>query len=128
MLQIVFNEISAAEISALDTLEQLELLEEFKVSKEDLEKLNAERFGKIERDGLVLYRFRAEDYAQAATLMEQVLTTSPSHMEARYYLGRAYVRLGRTEEGKQQLAIHRQMLQAKRIEPVERQIEPDEPE
>jgi hypothetical protein len=62
VLQIVFNEISAAEISALDTLEQLELLEEFKVGQEDLEKLNGERFGKIERDGLVLYRFRAKEY------------------------------------------------------------------
>jgi mRNA-degrading endonuclease RelE of RelBE toxin-antitoxin system len=62
VLQIVFNEISAAEISALDTLEQLDLLEEFKVSQEDLENLSGERFGKIERDGLTLYRFRAKDY------------------------------------------------------------------
>ncbi|MFZ9937720.1 MAG: hypothetical protein ACO3JG_11795 [Luteolibacter sp.] len=62
MLQIVFNEISAAELSALDTLEQLELLEEFKVTRDDLQKLNGERFGRIERDGLVLYRFRAQEY------------------------------------------------------------------
>ncbi|HSP41889.1 MAG TPA: hypothetical protein VLO11_03360 [Luteolibacter sp.] len=62
MLQIVFNEISAAELSALDTLEQLELLEEFKVTRDDLQKLNGERFGRIERDGLVLYRFRADEY------------------------------------------------------------------
>lgn len=62
VFQIVFNEISAAEISALGTLEQLELLEEFKVSKADLENLNGDRFGKIDRDGRVLYRFRAKDY------------------------------------------------------------------
>lgn len=62
MFQIVFNEISAAEISSLGTLEQLELLEEFKVGKEDLANLNGDRFGKIERDGRVLYRFRAKDY------------------------------------------------------------------
>lgn len=62
MFQIVFNEISAAEISALGTLEQLELLEEFKVGKADLENLCGERFGKIDRDGLLLYRFRAKDY------------------------------------------------------------------
>ena len=62
MLQIVFNEISAAELSALGTLEQLELLEEFKVTRDDLQKLNGERFGRIERDGLVLYRFRAQEY------------------------------------------------------------------
>ena len=62
MFQIVFNEISAAELSALDTLEQLELLEEFKVGEEDLAKLNGDRFGKIDRDGRVLYRFRTKDY------------------------------------------------------------------
>jgi mRNA-degrading endonuclease RelE of RelBE toxin-antitoxin system len=62
VLQIVFNEISAAELSGLGTLEQLELLEEFRVSRDDLENLNGERFGKIERDGRVLYRFRAKDY------------------------------------------------------------------
>ncbi len=62
MFQIVFNEISAAELSALDTLEQLELMEEFKVGKEDLNHLDGERFGKIERDGKVLYRYRAKDY------------------------------------------------------------------
>lgn len=62
MLQIVFNEISAAELSQLDTLEQLELLDEFKVSEKDLEELDDERFGRIERDGKTLYRFRAEDY------------------------------------------------------------------
>jgi mRNA-degrading endonuclease RelE of RelBE toxin-antitoxin system len=62
VFQIVFNEISAAEISALGTLDQLELLEEFRVGKEDLENLNGDRFGKIDRDGRVLYRFRAKDY------------------------------------------------------------------
>ncbi|MDX1680845.1 MAG: hypothetical protein R3242_08955 [Akkermansiaceae bacterium] len=62
MFQIVFNEISAAELSSLDTLEQLELLDEFKVGKDDLENLEGERFGKIERDGTVLYRFRANEY------------------------------------------------------------------
>jgi hypothetical protein len=62
MFQIVFNEISAAEISALGTLEQLELLDEFKVGKEDLDSLSGDRFGKIDRDGRILYRFRAKDY------------------------------------------------------------------
>ena len=62
MFQIVFNEISAAELSSLDTLEQLELLDEFKVGKNELENLGGDRFGKIERDGTVLYRFRAKEY------------------------------------------------------------------
>ena len=62
MFQIVFNEISAAELSRLGTLEQLELLEEFQVGEADLENLSGERFGKIERAGTVLYRFRAKEY------------------------------------------------------------------
>ncbi len=62
MFQIVFNEISAAEISALGTLEQLELLEEFRVTEQDLNGLGSDRFGRIERDGHVFHRFRAKDY------------------------------------------------------------------
>ena len=62
VFQIVFNEISAAEISSLGTLEQLDLLDEFKVSEKDLEALPGGRFGKIERDGKVLFRFRAKDH------------------------------------------------------------------
>ncbi|MDG1070867.1 MAG: hypothetical protein P8P32_04605 [Akkermansiaceae bacterium] len=62
MLQIVFNEISAAEISQLGTLEQLELLDEFKVTEDDLEHLDDQRFGKIERNGKTLYRFRTLDW------------------------------------------------------------------
>jgi mRNA-degrading endonuclease RelE of RelBE toxin-antitoxin system len=62
VLQIVFNEISAAEISKLGTLEQLELIDEFKVSEQDMDKLGDDRFGRIERDGKQLYRFRAQDY------------------------------------------------------------------
>lgn len=66
MLQIVFNEISAAEISRLDTLAQLELLDAFKVTESDLSDLEGEEsgksFGKITRDGKTLYRFRTDDY------------------------------------------------------------------
>lgn len=62
MLQIVFNEISAAEISRLGTLEQLELLDAFKVTEADLAELDGDRFGKMERDGKTLYRFRTDDY------------------------------------------------------------------
>lgn len=65
VFQIVFNEISAAEISELPVLEQLDLLSKFKVSPEDLESLNANkhgsRFGKLEREGSTLYRFRANE-------------------------------------------------------------------
>lgn len=66
---MIFNEISAAEMSAMDTREQLALLMEFKVEPEDLENLDAlkddqaSRFGKlVQRDGKTLYRYRADDY------------------------------------------------------------------
>lgn len=61
MLQIVFNEISANELSQLDTLSQLDLLDRFKVTEETLENIDGETFGKIERDGKTLYRCRAGD-------------------------------------------------------------------
>ncbi|MEM7010661.1 MAG: hypothetical protein AAF585_04175 [Verrucomicrobiota bacterium] len=61
MSQIIFNKISAAEISALPTMEQLELLNEFKVTPEDLKDPDEERFGSIQRDGATLYRFRCKD-------------------------------------------------------------------
>ena len=63
MFQIVFNELSAAEMSALPTDLQLDLLAEFQVIPEDLEEnLDTERFGTIERDGKKLFRYRASDY------------------------------------------------------------------
>jgi len=66
VLQIVFNEISAAEISRLETLEQLELLDAFKVTEADLvdiDDVQSEKsFGKMIRDGKTLYRFRTDDY------------------------------------------------------------------
>ena len=61
MFQIVFNEISAAEISRLDTLAQLKLLAEFKVNLEDLRDPDGVRFGRMDREGKVLYRYRARD-------------------------------------------------------------------
>lgn len=61
MFQIVFNEISAAEISRLDTLSQLELLAEFQVVPEDLAEADGDRFGRMEKHGEVLYRYRARD-------------------------------------------------------------------
>ena len=65
MLQIIFNEISAAEISSLSTIDQLELLNQFKVSHEDLEQAGDENaFGTIDRDGgtFKLYRYKSKDY------------------------------------------------------------------
>ncbi len=46
----------------MGTLEQLELLEEFRVTEKDLNGSGGDHFGIIERDGHVLHRFRAKDY------------------------------------------------------------------
>ncbi|MFL6584524.1 MAG: hypothetical protein ACJ8KU_08395 [Chthoniobacterales bacterium] len=62
MFQIVFNELSAAEMSALPKSLQLQLLAEFQVLPEELDNLDQSKFGVIERDGKKLYRYRAKDY------------------------------------------------------------------
>ncbi len=66
-------------------------------------------------------RFRAEDYEAAARLMEQMLAANGGHVEARYYLGMSYRRLGRIDEAREQLEIHRRMTRAVRKDtPVEK--------
>jgi hypothetical protein len=62
MFQIVFNDISAAEMAALPVEFQLDLLSNFEVLPEDLEAGDAEKYGFIERDGKRLLRYRAKDY------------------------------------------------------------------
>jgi mRNA-degrading endonuclease RelE of RelBE toxin-antitoxin system len=62
MFQIIFNELSAAEMSALPKKLQLDLLAEFQILPEDMDRLDAKRFGVIEREGKKLYRYRAKDY------------------------------------------------------------------
>jgi mRNA-degrading endonuclease RelE of RelBE toxin-antitoxin system len=62
MYQIVFNEISAAEMARIPKLLQLELLAEFQFLPDDLNSLDSKAFGIIEREGKRLYRYRANDY------------------------------------------------------------------
>lgn len=62
MFQIIFNELSAAEMSALPKSLQLELLAEFQIMPEDMDKLDSQKFGVIEREGKKLHRYRAKDY------------------------------------------------------------------
>jgi hypothetical protein len=63
MLQIVFNQLSAAEMAALPKELQLDLLAEFELMPQDLEKLDDDdRFGMIEREGKRLHRYRAKEY------------------------------------------------------------------
>lgn len=63
MQQIAFNDLSAAEISAIPTMEQLKLFFAFKVDEEMLRNPAADsEYGVIERDGKRIYRFRSENY------------------------------------------------------------------
>lgn len=62
MFQIIFNEISAAEMAAIPKLTQLDLLAEFQLLPENLDKLDKTRFTTVKRDGKTFYRYRATDY------------------------------------------------------------------
>jgi mRNA-degrading endonuclease RelE of RelBE toxin-antitoxin system len=62
MFQVVFNKLSAAEMAALPKELQLELLAEFQFLPQDLDKLDAEHFGRVKRDGKALHRYRSKDY------------------------------------------------------------------
>ncbi|MEA3205642.1 MAG: hypothetical protein QOG92_1321, partial [Verrucomicrobiota bacterium] len=62
MYQIVFNEISAAEMARIPKELQLELLAEFQFLPDDLDSLDSKAFGVIEREGKRLYRYRTNDY------------------------------------------------------------------
>lgn len=74
MQQIAFNDISAAEISAIPTMEQLKLFFAFKVDEEMLRNPAADsEYGVIERDGKRIYRFRSEDYRIYFTIEDGVV-------------------------------------------------------
>lgn len=80
MIQIVFTDLSAAEMASMPKLLQLEILGEFQVLPDDLESLDPKRFGKVERDHRTLYRYRAGDYRiyfeaqDGAVLVRRVLS------------------------------------------------------
>lgn len=67
--QIVFNEISAGEVSAIPTLEQLELISSFQVDENSLTGENSQ-FGLVEREGRKIYRYRSKDYRIYFTMEE----------------------------------------------------------
>jgi mRNA-degrading endonuclease RelE of RelBE toxin-antitoxin system len=62
VFQVIFNEISAAEMAALPKELQLELLAEFQLLPQELDQLDPDIFGSVEREGRKLYRCRAKDY------------------------------------------------------------------
>jgi len=60
--QIIFNPTSAAELSKMPRDLQLNILGEFRGLPKQVLKADMERFGKLEREGKTLHRFRLEDY------------------------------------------------------------------
>ena len=62
MFQVIFNPVSASEMSALPKDLQLDLLAEFQILPEDLGTLNGANFSTIRRDGRTLHRFRCRDH------------------------------------------------------------------
>ncbi|MBM3838033.1 MAG: hypothetical protein FJ398_08710 [Verrucomicrobia bacterium] len=60
--QIIFNPISAAELAKMPRELQLFILGEFRGLPHEVLTTELERFGKLERDGKVLHRFRLGDY------------------------------------------------------------------
>jgi mRNA-degrading endonuclease RelE of RelBE toxin-antitoxin system len=62
-MQIVFNELSAAELSRLPTQVQFQLLNAMNIQPADMEQAAlAKRFGILERGEQRIYRCRASDY------------------------------------------------------------------
>lgn len=62
VIQIVFNDISAAEMAEIPLTAQVELLSEFNTLPAHSKDIDLGRYGRVERDGKLLYRHRARDY------------------------------------------------------------------
>jgi mRNA-degrading endonuclease RelE of RelBE toxin-antitoxin system len=60
--QIIFNPISAAELAKMPRELQLHILGEFRGLPQKIMSTDLERFGKLERTGKTLHRFRLGDY------------------------------------------------------------------
>lgn len=74
MHQIVFNEISAGEVSAIPTLEQLELISGFQVDDDFLTgKTIDSPFGIVEKEGRRIFRYRSKDYRIYFTIEDGVV-------------------------------------------------------
>ncbi|MCC6352853.1 MAG: type II toxin-antitoxin system RelE/ParE family toxin [Verrucomicrobiae bacterium] len=63
MFQIIFSDMSAAEMARLPKPLQLEIMSEFQVMPEDLDfGEGGEKFGALRRGSETFYRFRTRDY------------------------------------------------------------------
>lgn len=60
--QIIFNPTSAAELSRMPKELQLTILGEFRGIPQEIISTELERFGKLERSGKIMHRFRIGDY------------------------------------------------------------------
>ena len=60
--QIIFNPTSAAELAKMPKELQLHILGEFRGLPQEIMSTELERFGKLERNGKILHRFRLGDY------------------------------------------------------------------
>lgn len=60
--QIIFNPISASELARMPRELQLYILGEFRGLPQEVLNTDLHQFGKLERDGKVLHRFRLGDY------------------------------------------------------------------
>jgi len=60
--QIIFNPTSAAELARMPKELQLQILGEFRGLPQQVMKTELEDFGKLERAGRILHRFRVGDY------------------------------------------------------------------
>ena len=60
--QIIFNPISASELAKMPRELQLNILGEFRGLPQEVLNTKLEHFGKLERDGKTLHRFRLGDY------------------------------------------------------------------
>lgn len=70
MHQIVFNEISAKEMSAIPTLDQMELVTGLQIS-ENFSPDGDSRYGVVEREGRQIFRYRSKDYRVYFTLQQE---------------------------------------------------------
>lgn len=60
--QIIFNPTSAAELSRMPKELQLQILGEFRGLPQQVMSTELDDFGKLEREGKILHRFRVGDY------------------------------------------------------------------
>lgn len=60
--QIIFNPTSAAELAKMPKELQLQIMGEFQGIPKEVMSTEMEKFGKLEREGHILHRFRIGDY------------------------------------------------------------------